>query len=185
MGVGGDDDDHGRALFRGARGGDAEGGRPYVFLSQAYGRPVGFVYGWAQFLIVQSGTIAAVAVAFANFTGILIPSISGTNYLVEPVIVGNYAFSLSTQQLLAIGSIILLTFINTRGLEAGKWIQNSFTFTKTLALFGLVVAGLVFGWNAGAAAFTSDWWNPAANGWKIESAQPAAAALGRWRFWWC
>ena len=114
-------------------------GGPYVFMSEAYGKPVGFLYGWSQFLIVQSGTIAAVAVAFANFTGILLPAISGSNYIVEPIIFGSYAVSLSAQQLLAVASIALLTFINTRGLEVGKWIQNSFTFTKTAALLGLVI----------------------------------------------
>ncbi len=157
-------------------------GGPYVFMSEAYGKPVGFLYGWSQFLIVQSGTIAAVAVAFANFTGILLPGISGTNYLFDPIIFGSYAISISTQQLLAIASVILLTFINTRGLEVGKWIQNTFTITKTLALLGLVIIGLLFGWNSGGALFTADWWNPAANGWNLETAQPAAAALGSLAF---
>ena len=157
-------------------------GGPYVFMSEAYGKPVGFLYGWAQFLIVQSGTIAAVAVGFALFTGILLPSISATNYIVEPVVLGSYAVSLSTQQLLAIASIIFLTFINTRGLEVGKWIQNVFTITKTAALFGLVLVGLIFGWNAGGALFSADLWNSAANGWTLEKAQPAAAALGSLAF---
>ncbi len=172
-------------------------GGPYVFMSEAYGKPVGFLYGWAQFLIVQSGTIAAVAVAFANFTGILLqklslslykvtgvllPEISGTSYIIKPIVFGSYAISLSTQQLLAIASIVLLTFINTRGLEVGKWIQNTFTFTKTAALFGLVIVGLFFGWNQGGALFTADWWNPSTNGWDLKTAQPAAAALGSLAF---
>jgi APA family basic amino acid/polyamine antiporter len=157
-------------------------GGPYVFMSEAYGKPVGFLYGWSQFLIVQSGTIAAVAVAFANFTGILVPSISATNYIIEPVVFGNYAVSLSTQQMLALASILLLTFINTRGLEVGKWIQNTFTFTKTAALLGLVIIGLFFGWNAGGALFSADLWNSAANGWSLEKAQPSAIALGSLAF---
>ena len=157
-------------------------GGPYVFMSEAYGRPVGFVYGWSQFLIVQSGTIAAVAVAFANFTGLLLPSISGSNYLLEPIVFGSYAVSLSTQQLLAIASIVLLTFVNTRGLRLGKWIQNSFTVTKTVALLALAVIGIVFGWNSGGALFSSDVWNSVANGWSLEKAQPAAAALGSLAF---
>src|SRR5687768_5693427 len=157
-------------------------GGPYVFMTEAYGRPVGFLYGWSQFLIVQSGTIAAVAVAFANFTGILIPAISGSHYLVEPIVFGSYAVSLSSQQLLAIASIALLTFVNTRGLRLGKWIQNSFTITKTAALFGLVIVGLFFGWNSGGALFSSDVWNSTANGWSVEKAQPAAAALGSLAF---
>ena len=157
-------------------------GGPYVFMSEAYGKPVGFLYGWSQFMIVQSGTIAAVAVAFANFSGILWPSISGTKYIIEPIIFGSYAVSLSTQQLLAVASILLLTFINTRGLQVGKWIQNSFTFTKTAALFALVIVGLFFGWNSGGALFTADWWNPIANGWNLKVAQPAAASLGSLAF---
>jgi basic amino acid/polyamine antiporter, APA family len=163
-------------------------GGPYVFMSEAYGRPVGFLYGWAQFLIVQSGTIAAVAVGFALFTGILVQwifsadYISSTNYIIKPIVFGSYALSLSTQQLLAIASIILLTFINTRGLEVGKWIQNSFTITKTAALFGLVIVGLLFGWNSGGALFSADLWNSAANGWTLEKAQPAAVALGSLAF---
>ncbi len=153
-------------------------GGPYVFMTKAYGRPIGFLYGWCQFFIVQSGTIAAVAVAFANFTGILVPGVSGTNYLVEPIVLGRYAVSLSTQQALAIASIVLLTLVNTRGLRLGKWIQNSFTFTKTAALFGLIVVGLVFGWNSSGALFSADLWNGAANGWTLEQAQPAAAMFG-------
>jgi APA family basic amino acid/polyamine antiporter len=158
-------------------------GGPYVFLSEAYSPAVGFLFGWAQFLVVQTGTIAAVAVAFANFSGVLFPRVSGTNYIISPVVVGNYAFSLSTQQLLAIAVIALLTFINMRGLKLGKLIQNTFTFTKTVALFALVVLGLLIGWNAGGAAFTSDWWNPALNGWSLETVQPAAIGAGALAFW--
>jgi APA family basic amino acid/polyamine antiporter len=137
---------------------------------------VGFLFGWAQFLVVQTGTIAAVAVAFANFSGVLIPQISGTSYLIEPVVVGSYALSLSTQQVTAIAVILLLTFLNTRGLELGSLIQKSFTFTKTFALFALVVLGIFVGWNAGGAAFTASWWDPAANGWT--SPTTAAGTFG-------
>ena len=158
-------------------------GGPYVFLSEAYSPGVGFLFGWAQFLVVQTGTIAAVAVAFANFSGVLVPQISGTTYFVEPVILGNYAFSLSTQQLTAIAVIVILTLLNTRGLRLGKLIQNTFTFTKAAALFALVMLGLFVGWNAGSAAFTSDWWNPVANGWNLQTAQPAAAGAGAMAFW--
>jgi basic amino acid/polyamine antiporter, APA family len=157
-------------------------GGPYVFMTEAYGKPVGFLYGWSQFLIVQSGTIAAVAVAFANFTGILIPQISGSNYIIEPIVFGSYALGLSNQQLLAIASIALLTFVNTRGLSVGKWIQNSFTVTKTAALLALVLIGLLIGWNSGGALFSAELWNSAANGWTLEKAQPAAAAFGSLAF---
>jgi APA family basic amino acid/polyamine antiporter len=158
-------------------------GGPYVFLSEAYSPGVGFLFGWSQFLVVQTGTIAAVAVAFANFSGVLIPQISGTNYLIHPVMVGSYAFSLSSQQLVAITVILLLTAVNTRGLKLGKLIQNTFTFTKTAALFALVVLGLFAGWNSLGAAFTSDWWNPVANGWDLEAVQPAALGAGAFAFW--
>jgi len=157
-------------------------GGPYVFLSAAYNPATGFLYGWSNFLIIQTGTIAAVAVAFANFAGVLFPPISGANYIISPIVFGSYAVSLSTQQFVAIVVIALLTFINTRGLEAGKWIQNTFTFTKTAALLALVLLGLFVGWNAGGAAFTSDWWNPAANGWDINTAQPGATAAGAFAF---
>jgi APA family basic amino acid/polyamine antiporter len=158
-------------------------GGPYVFLSEAYSPGVGFLFGWAQLLVVQTGTIAAVAVAFANFSGVLFPQVSGTNYLISPIVFGSYAISLSTQQLVAILLIILLTFVNTRGLRLGKLIQNTFTFTKAAALFGLVVLGLFVGWNSNAAAFTADWWNPVANGWSLESVQPAALTAGVLGFW--
>ncbi len=153
-------------------------GGPYVFFREAYSPLVGFLFGWSQFFIIQTGTIAAVAVAFANFSGILAPQISSSNYVIPPIVFGNYAVSLSTQQLVAVVSILLLTLVNTRGLELGKWIQNTFTFTKTVALLALVVLGLLVGWNAGGAAFTSDWWNSAANGWSVQTAQPNAAAAG-------
>lgn len=158
-------------------------GGPYVFLSEAYSPGVGFLFGWSQFLVVQTGTIAAVAVAFANFSGVLVPQISGTNYLVRPIVLGNYAIGLSTQQLVAIAIILLLTFINTRGLKLGKAIQNTFTFTKAAALFSLVALGLIVGWNASGAAFTSDWWEPASNGWDITNVQPAALGAGGLAFW--
>ncbi|MEP7075607.1 MAG: amino acid permease [Acidobacteriota bacterium] len=153
-------------------------GGPYVFLREAYSPGVGFLFGWAQFLVVQTGTIAAVAVAFANFSGVLVPSITDRNFIVAPVVFGSYAVSLSTQQLVAIVIIVILTIVNTRGLEMGKLIQRSFTFTKTFALFALVVIGLFVGWNSLGAVFTSDWWHPSANGWDLIKAQPAAAMAG-------
>jgi APA family basic amino acid/polyamine antiporter len=151
-------------------------GGQYVFLREAYGSWIGFLFGWALFIVIQTGTIAAVAVAFANFTGVLIPSISADRFLVEPLVIltpfsaggisfNGYALSLSTQQLVAVAMILLLTFANTRGLKLGKLIQNSFTFTKTAALLGLIVIGLTLGWNRHSAAYTSSWWNPTANGW--------------------
>src|SRR6476659_3098320 len=102
-------------------------GGQYVFLREAYGPAAGFLFGWSLFFVVQTGTIAAVAVAFANFMGVLTNRISENNYLVRPIHFGSYALSLSTQQLVAIVLILLLTFTNTRGLKTGKLIQNTFT----------------------------------------------------------
>jgi basic amino acid/polyamine antiporter, APA family len=145
-------------------------GGQYVFLREAYSPMFGFLFGWAMFLVVQTGTIAAVSVAFAKFLGVFLPRIAADVYLVEPIRLGGFALSLSTQQCIAVLLIVLLTAVNMMGLKLGKWIQNSFTFTKTAALLGLIVVGLWLGTNRGSAAWTSDWWNPSANGWKAETA---------------
>src|SRR6266478_3253835 len=148
-------------------------GGQYVFLREAYGPAAGFLFGWTLFFVVQTGTIAAVAVAFANFMGVLTPTISENAYLIHPIHLGSYAITLSTHQLVAILLIVILTLTNTRGLKTGKLIQNTFTFTKTAALVGLIVIGLLLGRNAGSAAFASNWWNPWANaGWNPSMAQP-------------
>src|SRR5438552_11020701 len=148
-------------------------GGQYVFLREAYGPATGFLFGWTLFFVVQTGTIAAVAVAFAIFMGVLTPTISESIYIIHPIHFGSYAITLSTQQLIAILLIIFLTFTNTRGLKTGKLIQNTFTFTKTAALIGLIVIGLLLGRNAGSAAYASNWWNPWANaGWNPSLAQP-------------
>jgi APA family basic amino acid/polyamine antiporter len=153
-------------------------GGQYVFLREAYGPATGFLFGWALLFVIQSGTIAAVAVAFANFAGVLLPAISGSSYLVAPIRFGRYAISLSTQQLVAVAMILLLTALNARGLRFGKLIQNTFTVAKTAALAGLIVLGLSLGWNHGSAAFTSSWWHPTANGWSAQVAQPGLAVAG-------
>src|SRR3954469_2698664 len=120
-------------------------GGQYVFLREAYSPLFGFLFGWAIFLVIQTGTIAAVAVAFARFMGVLLPQISGANYLIAPIHLGSgYAISLSTEQLVAVAMILLLTWSNTRGLELGKLVQNSFTFAKTAALIALIVIGIAF-----------------------------------------
>ncbi|HJQ34549.1 MAG TPA: amino acid permease [Pyrinomonadaceae bacterium] len=157
-------------------------GGQYVFLREAYGPPLGFLFGWSLFIVIQTGTIAAVAVAFARFTGVLVPWVASEHYLVAPLrlpgALGGYAFSLSTEQLVAVVLILLLTLTNTRGLKLGKLIQNTFTFTKTAALAGLVVVGLAVGWNGASAAYTSSWWNPWANGWTPQGAQGGLEAAG-------
>ena len=119
-------------------------GGQYVILREAYGPSVGFMFGWSMFVVVQTGTIAAVAVAFAKFLGVLVPAIAADNYpLFEPIALRGYAIGLSTQQMVAVALIALLTALNTRGLKTGKTIQNTFTFTKTAALIALIGVGLV------------------------------------------
>ncbi|MFH0866055.1 MAG: amino acid permease, partial [Bacteroidota bacterium] len=113
-------------------------GGQYVYLKESYNPMVGFLYGWTLFMVIQTGTIAAVAVAFAKFTGVLLPVFSEKNILLH--IKG---FQLSAAQLLAIASLIILTFINYRGIKNGKVMQLTFTITKILALAGLIIAGLV------------------------------------------
>jgi APA family basic amino acid/polyamine antiporter len=137
-------------------------GGQYVFLREAYGPLWGFLYGWTLFLVIQTGTIAAVAVAFSRYLGVLVSWVSPTAWIIAPInISANYAVSLSTQQLVAILMIVLLTFINTRGLQLGKWIQNVFTSAKTLSLLALILIGLVLSRNSEVmrANFT-DLWTP-------------------------
>jgi APA family basic amino acid/polyamine antiporter len=153
-------------------------GGVYIFLREAYGRSIGFLYGWTLFLVIQTGTIAAVAIAFAKFLGVFVAAVSPENYLVSPISFGRYAISLSLEQLIAIGLIALLTWSNTRGLEVGKIVQNTFTFAKTAALAAVVVIGLSLGWNTNSAALKADWWNSWANGWTPQIAQPGFTLVG-------
>jgi len=154
-------------------------GGVYVFLREAYGPSLGFLFGWTLFLVIQTGTIAAVAIAFAKFTGVFAPAIAADHYLIPPIhLFGGYAISVSTEQLVAIALILLLTWTNTRGLETGKLVQNTFTFAKTAALLALIVIGLSLGWKPESAARSSDWWNSWANGWTPQSAQPGLTAAG-------
>jgi basic amino acid/polyamine antiporter, APA family len=135
-------------------------GGQYVYLREAYTPLWGFLYGWTLFLVIQTGTIAAVAVAFARFLGVFAASVSPTNWIVPPIILSrSYAISLSTQQLVAILIIVCLTIVNTRGLSLGKLIQNIFTSAKTLSLFALIVLGIFVGRNADAlqSNFTNFW----------------------------
>src|ERR1019366_9216430 len=98
-------------------------GGQYVYLREAFGRLWGFLYGWTLFAVIQTGTIAAVAVAFAKYAGVFLPSISAGNYLL-----GSGKIGLTTQQLLAIAVVLLLTLVNTRGIRTGALVQNVFTF---------------------------------------------------------
>ena len=131
-------------------------GGQYVYLKESYSPFWGFLYGWTFFLVIQTATIAAVAVGFGRYSGILVPWISETNYIVAPIRVGtsSYAFSLSTAQLVGILMIALLTWMNTRGLKLGKLVQNTFTFAKTASLIGLILLGVGVGllWHSDIAA---------------------------------
>jgi APA family basic amino acid/polyamine antiporter len=153
-------------------------GGVYIFLREAYGPSIGFLYGWTLFLVIQTGTIAAVAIAFAKFLGVFVAAVSSDNYLVAPISFGGYAISLSMEQLSAIALIALLTWTNTRGLEVGKIVQNTFTFAKTMALAAVVVIGLSLGWNANSAALRSAWWDSWGNGWSPQIAQPGFTFVG-------
>src|ERR1700704_4165735 len=128
-------------------------GGQYVYLREAFSPMWGFLYGWTLFLVIQTGTIAAVSVGFARYFGALVPWIADDHYLIAPLHVSTgYALSLSTTQGVGIVMIALLTWTNTRGLNYGKWIQNVFTTAKTGALLGLILVGLLLGWNHTAVA---------------------------------
>lgn len=137
-------------------------GGQYVYLREAYSPVWGFLYGWTLFMVIQTGTIAAVAVGFARFAGVLVPWIAEDHYLVPPLHVSTgYAVSLSTAQLVGVALIALLTWTNTRGLEYGRWLQNVFTSTKTGGLIGLIGVALVLGWDGPAVAGNfGDLWTP-------------------------
>ena len=126
-------------------------GGQYIYLREAYSPLWGFLYGWTLFLVIQTGTIAAVAVGFARYLGVLFPAISPTAWIIPPIALSSkYAISLSVQQLVGIVMIVFLTFLNTRGVRIGKLIQNIFTSAKTLALLGLIFICVFIGRNAAA-----------------------------------
>ncbi len=129
-------------------------GGQYVYLKEAYNKMVAFLYGWTLFLVIQTGVIAAVGVAFARFTGVIFPWFSEDNVLAT--IAG---FNFTSVQLLAILSILFLTYINSRGVKSGKLIQNIFGSTKLIALFGLILFGFLLGVNDTAieANFSNFW----------------------------
>lgn len=117
-------------------------GGQYVYLKEAYNKLTGFLYGWSFFAVIQTGTIAAVGVAFSKFLAYLIHPLSEDNILVKHDF-GSWHFTISAAQLVAIIVIIFLTFVNTRGVKTGKIVQNSFTLTKLVSLFGLIIFGLL------------------------------------------
>jgi basic amino acid/polyamine antiporter, APA family len=113
-------------------------GGQYVYLKEAFNPLIGFLYGWSFFTVIQTATIAAVGVAFAKFTAYILPRFSEDN------VVFNFSFiKISSAQLLSIAVIVLLTFINSRGIKNGKIIQTTFTLTKLVSLFSLIIAGCI------------------------------------------
>jgi APA family basic amino acid/polyamine antiporter len=126
-------------------------GGMYIYLREAFSRLWGFLYGWTLFGVIQTGTIAAVAVAFARFSAVLFPWIGEDRYLIPPVHLSTrYAVSLSNAQLVGILVIVFLTWTNSRGLEYGKVVQNLFTIAKTAALLAVIFLGIFVGRNAAA-----------------------------------
>jgi basic amino acid/polyamine antiporter, APA family len=154
-------------------------GGQYVYLREAFSPLWGFLYGWTLFLVIQTGTIAAVAVGFARYSGVLVPWVSESTYLIAPIRFGGYAFSLSTAQFVGLCMIALLTFMNTRGLKLGKLVQNVFTTAKTGALIGLIILGIIVGLRSGAGAENfSHFWTLRGTLQEVGPGLTAAAAFG-------
>ncbi len=142
-------------------------GGQYIYLREAYSPLWGFLYGWTLFLVIQTGTIAAVAVGFARYFGVLFPSISASAWVVHPIALGSkYAISLSVQQLVGVAMVIFLTFLNMQGVRLGKLIQNIFTSAKTLSLLGLILLCVFVARNA--AAISDNF----GHFWAVRDAQP-------------
>ncbi len=151
-------------------------GGQYVYLREALGPLWGFLYGWTLFMVIQTGTIAAVGVAFGKFLGVFFPSISSTNWILHlwkvppihigPMVLGNMDVGINTQNLMAILLVIFLSIVNIFGVKTGAAIQNVFTAAKVSALLGLAVFGFAFGRNpqALAANFSGNFWHNAGLG---------------------
>lgn len=150
-------------------------GGQYVYLRESLGPLWGFLYGWTLYLVIQTGTIAAVGVACGKFLGVFFPSISSTNWILHiahippipigPMVLGNMDVGLNTQNLVAILVVVFLSVLNIFGVRTGAAVQNVFTFAKTAALLGLVLLGIFIGRNAQAIAanFGANFWRNA--GW--------------------
>jgi len=117
-------------------------GGQYVYLKEAYNPMMGFLYGWSFFAVIQTATIAAVAVAFSRYTSYLIPAVGESNVLLS-IGSSEKPFTISAAQLLGIALIVFLTYTNTKGIKGGKLIQTTFTSAKLISLFGLIIFGFL------------------------------------------
>ncbi len=135
-------------------------GGQYVYLRESLGSLWGFLYGWTLFLVIQTGTVAAVGVAFGKFLGHFFPAVSASNWIWHPVMLGKDV-GLNTQNLAGIVIVIVLTVVNIYGLKTGAFVQNVFTIAKVSALLGFVLVGIFVGRNAAAVAanFGNFWRN--------------------------
>ena len=153
-------------------------GGQYIYLREAYSPLWGFLYGWTLFLVIQTGTIAAVAVGFARYLGVLFPSISPNTWIIHPIALGSkLAISLSIQQFVGILMVVLITFLNTLGVRLGKLIQNIFTSAKTLSLLGLILIGVFIGRNH--AAISDNF----SNFWTVRGAVPIEPGANFFKSW--
>ena len=141
-------------------------GGQYVYIQRAYGPLLAFVYGWTAFAVIQTGVIAAVAVAFTKFTAVFIPALNPENAFFT---YGKFRPSLGS--FFSIASLVLLTWLNTRGIQSGKLIQNVFTSAKLVALFGLIVVGISLGVSSGTLSANFQ------DAWAATSADPVTGAV--------
>jgi APA family basic amino acid/polyamine antiporter len=151
-------------------------GGQYVYLRQAYNPLIGFLYGWTLFLVIQTGTVAAVAVAFAKFLSVLWPGLGENRILMS--VMGK---TVSAAQVVGMASIVILTAINARGLRQGKWVQNIFTVTKIGSLAALILIGLAVGskldiFSLNMSGLWQASWTTLANG-QIESVRPISGMM--------
>ncbi|OOB81714.1 amino acid transporter [Flavobacterium columnare] len=155
-----------------------QAGGQYVYLKEAYNKLIAFLYGWSFFSVIQTGTIAAVGVAFSKFTAYLIPTFSENNFIID-----HPSFKLSTAQIVSIITIIILTYINSKGVKNGKIIQKIFTITKIASLFGLIVFGFILAakseiWDANwNTTWTAQSFNKETNTWTIVSGYTLLSAI--------
>jgi len=146
-------------------------GGQYVFLREAFSPLAGFLYGWSSFTVIQTATIAAVGVAFSRFTAYLIPEVGENVFLFS---IGN--FHISAAQILAIASIVFLTYTNTRGIKGGKIIQTTFTSVKLLSLFGLIILGFLLVKHS----FWNENWQTGLNAIQLEKVKGSFVKNGNW-----